>query len=79
MPLTHDMGLIGFHIFMFANRIHQHLMPTELFVRRPLLWLTFAEPQARDHPVLAEFRLSPLPEGARRSSGRRPRPRRACG
>jgi acyl-CoA synthetase (AMP-forming)/AMP-acid ligase II/acyl carrier protein len=42
MPLTHDMGLIGFHIFMFANRLHQHLMPTELFVRRPLLWLSFA-------------------------------------
>ena len=21
MPLTHDMGLIGFHIFMFANRL----------------------------------------------------------
>jgi acyl-CoA synthetase (AMP-forming)/AMP-acid ligase II/acyl carrier protein len=43
MPLTHDMGLIGFHIFMFANRVHQHLMPTDLFVRRPLLWLTFAD------------------------------------
>jgi acyl-CoA synthetase (AMP-forming)/AMP-acid ligase II/acyl carrier protein len=42
MPLTHDMGLIGFHIFMFANRVHQHLMPTDLFVRRPLLWLTAA-------------------------------------
>jgi acyl-CoA synthetase (AMP-forming)/AMP-acid ligase II/acyl carrier protein len=42
MPLTHDMGLIGFHIMMFAHRIHAHLMPTELFVRRPLLWLTFA-------------------------------------
>ncbi|MBV8403468.1 MAG: AMP-binding protein, partial [Gammaproteobacteria bacterium] len=42
MPLTHDMGLIGFHIYMFACRIHVHLMPTELFVRRPLLWLTFA-------------------------------------
>ncbi|HEV7716191.1 MAG TPA: AMP-binding protein, partial [Steroidobacteraceae bacterium] len=42
MPLTHDMGLIGFHIFMFANHIHCHLMPTELFIRRPLLWLTFA-------------------------------------
>jgi len=42
MPLTHDMGLIGFHIYMFANRLHQHLMPTDLFVRRPLLWLTFA-------------------------------------
>ncbi len=42
MPLTHDMGLIGFHIYMFANRIHCHLMPTELFIRRPLLWLGFA-------------------------------------
>src|SRR5579871_114739 len=38
MPLTHDMGLIGKHIFMFANRIENHLMPTELFIRRPLLW-----------------------------------------
>jgi acyl-CoA synthetase (AMP-forming)/AMP-acid ligase II/aryl carrier-like protein len=42
MPLTHDMGLIGFHIIMFANRVHMNLMPTELFVRRPLLWLTLA-------------------------------------
>ncbi|MBV8306680.1 MAG: non-ribosomal peptide synthetase [Gammaproteobacteria bacterium] len=42
MPLTHDMGLIGFHLVMFVNRIHAHLMPTELFIRRPLLWLTFA-------------------------------------
>jgi acyl-CoA synthetase (AMP-forming)/AMP-acid ligase II len=42
MPLTHDMGLIGFHLIMFANRAHSHLMPTDLFVRRPLLWLQFA-------------------------------------
>jgi acyl-CoA synthetase (AMP-forming)/AMP-acid ligase II/acyl carrier protein len=42
MPLTHDMGLIGFHLVMFYNRVHAHLMPTELFIRRPLLWLTFA-------------------------------------
>ncbi|MGO9853192.1 MAG: non-ribosomal peptide synthetase [Steroidobacteraceae bacterium] len=42
MPLTHDMGLIGFHLVMFASRAHSHLMPTELFVRRPLLWLTLA-------------------------------------
>ena len=42
MPLTHDMGLIGFHIVMFANHVHMHLMPTELFVRRPLLWLAIA-------------------------------------
>jgi acyl-CoA synthetase (AMP-forming)/AMP-acid ligase II/aryl carrier-like protein len=42
MPLTHDMGLIGFHIMMFSARIHTYLMPTELFVRRPLLWLSLA-------------------------------------
>jgi len=42
MPLTHDMGLIGFHIMMFSARVHTYLMPTELFVRRPLLWLSFA-------------------------------------
>ena len=42
MPLTHDMGLIGFHLVMFVNRVHAHLMPTELFIRRPLLWLTLA-------------------------------------
>jgi len=42
MPLTHDMGLIGFHIIMFSKQVNAYLMPTELFVRRPLLWLTFA-------------------------------------
>ena len=42
MPLTHDMGLIGFHIIMFSRQVNANLMPTELFVRRPLLWLTFA-------------------------------------
>jgi acyl-CoA synthetase (AMP-forming)/AMP-acid ligase II len=42
MPLTHDMGLIGFHLTMLANRIQTYLMPTDLFVRRPLLWLQHA-------------------------------------
>jgi acyl-CoA synthetase (AMP-forming)/AMP-acid ligase II/aryl carrier-like protein len=42
MPLTHDMGLIGFYLMQFASRVHINLMPTELFVRRPLLWLQVA-------------------------------------
>jgi acyl-CoA synthetase (AMP-forming)/AMP-acid ligase II len=42
MPLTHDMGLIGFFWMMFVNRIQLNLMPTDLFVRRPLLWTKFA-------------------------------------
>ncbi|HKC17970.1 MAG TPA: non-ribosomal peptide synthetase [Steroidobacteraceae bacterium] len=42
MPLTHDMGLIGFHIYQIANRATVHQMATELFVRRPVLWLQLA-------------------------------------
>ncbi|HLF24478.1 MAG TPA: AMP-binding protein, partial [Burkholderiales bacterium] len=39
MPLTHDLGLIGFHINMIVFGIRQNIMATELFSRRPLLWL----------------------------------------
>lgn len=39
MPLTHDMGLIGFHLVFLYAGISQCSMPTELFSRRPLLWL----------------------------------------
>jgi acyl-CoA synthetase (AMP-forming)/AMP-acid ligase II len=39
MPLTHDMGLIGFHISMIVCYMHQHIMATDLFSRRPGLWL----------------------------------------
>jgi acyl-CoA synthetase (AMP-forming)/AMP-acid ligase II/acyl carrier protein len=39
MPLTHDMGLIGFHLCMFTANIEQTIMDTRLFSRRPLLWL----------------------------------------
>jgi acyl-CoA synthetase (AMP-forming)/AMP-acid ligase II/acyl carrier protein len=42
MPLTHDMGLIGFYLMQFAARVHINLMPTDLFVRRPLLWMQLA-------------------------------------
>ncbi len=41
MPLTHDMGLIGMFIMMYAHRMQVHIMPTELFIRRPLLWMQF--------------------------------------
>jgi iturin family lipopeptide synthetase A len=42
MPLTHDMGLVGMHLMMLANTITQYFMPTDLFIRRPLLWMEFA-------------------------------------
>ena len=42
MPLTHDMGLIGLYLMQIANRVHINLMPTDVFVRRPLLWMQLA-------------------------------------
>lgn len=39
MPLTHDMGLLGFHLNMIAVGMSQCLMSTDLFSRRPLLWM----------------------------------------
>jgi acyl-CoA synthetase (AMP-forming)/AMP-acid ligase II len=42
MPLTHDMGLIGFHLTPFVMDVTHHLMATAAFVRRPQLWLTLA-------------------------------------
>lgn len=39
MPLSHDMGLIGFHLVPLFNRLEQVVMDTEAFVRRPALWL----------------------------------------
>ena len=42
MPLSHDMGLIGFHLVPLLNGLQQILMDTGLFVRRPARWLATA-------------------------------------
>ncbi len=39
MPLTHDMGLIGYHLGVLAAGMNHALMDTSVFVRRPLLWM----------------------------------------
>ena len=39
MPLTHDMGLIGFHLNPLAFGINQYVMPTMTFLQNPLLWI----------------------------------------
>ncbi|MWC30353.1 non-ribosomal peptide synthetase [Paenibacillus sp. MMS18-CY102] len=39
MPLTHDMGLIGFHLTPLVNGMNQWMMPPALFLLRPRLWL----------------------------------------
>ncbi len=47
MPLTHDMGLIGFHLNPLFIGMNHYLMPTDLFVRRPSIWLD----KASEHQV----------------------------
>ena len=42
MPLTHDMGLIGYHLSVLAAGMNHAVMETSLFVRRPLMWMTRA-------------------------------------
>lgn len=42
LPLTHDMGLIGFHLTPLLIGINQYIMPTQLFVKNPVLWINKA-------------------------------------
>lgn len=39
MPLTHDMGMIGAHFIPMVANSNQYIMPTNVFIRRPMLWL----------------------------------------
>lgn len=47
MPLTHDMGMIGCHLTPLVRNINHFIMPTALFIRRPVLWLK----KASEHRV----------------------------
>lgn len=40
MPVTHDMGLIACHITSVIAGVDQYLIPTSLFIRQPLLWIS---------------------------------------
>lgn len=39
MPLTHDMGLVGTHLKSIILNIDQYQIHTDLFIRRPQLWM----------------------------------------
>jgi len=47
MPLTHDMGLIGFHLMMVLAGMEHTIIATDAFIRRPMRWLRAAS----DHRV----------------------------
>ena len=71
MPLSHDMGLIGFHLNMLASGASHAIMRTELFARRPLLWLELASrmgatvlcsPNFGYQHYLKQYQLKPRPQ-----------------
>ncbi|GKU77856.1 non-ribosomal peptide synthetase [Paenibacillus sp. L3-i20] len=39
LPLTHDMGLIGFHLTPILGGMNQWQMPTSMFVLHPMKWM----------------------------------------
>lgn len=51
VPLTHDMGMIAFHLAGVAAGLHQYIMPTSLFVRRPKLWMS----KVSQHKITATY------------------------
>ncbi|MEO1204323.1 MAG: AMP-binding protein, partial [Pseudomonadota bacterium] len=77
MPLTHDMGLIGYHLCAFTSGMDHAVMDTSVFVRRPLLWMIKASelkstqlcsPNFGYKHFLKLFRRKGLPEGTDLSS-----------
>lgn len=38
LPLTHDMGLIGAHITAMYLGVNQYIIPTNVFMEKPILW-----------------------------------------
>ncbi|MFC5703416.1 AMP-binding protein, partial [Cohnella faecalis] len=47
MPMTHDMGLIGFHLTPIMAGMNQYLMLPALFIQHPTLWLN----KANEHRI----------------------------
>jgi acyl-CoA synthetase (AMP-forming)/AMP-acid ligase II/acyl carrier protein len=77
MPLTHDMGLIGYHLSVLAAGMNHAVMDTNVFVRRPLLWMLKASelqatqlcsPNFGYKHFLKLFERKGLPEGTDLSS-----------
>ncbi|MFY0256434.1 amino acid adenylation domain-containing protein [Chitinophaga sp. 30R24] len=42
IPLTHDLGMIAFHLTATLLGCNQYIIPTSLFIRRPLIWMELA-------------------------------------
>jgi iturin family lipopeptide synthetase A len=55
MPLTHDMGLIYYHIQGVVLQMDQCQMPTQLFIRYPSLWMHKMSEHRASHSASPNF------------------------
>lgn len=55
MPLTHDLGMIAFHLTCLMADASQYIMPTALFIRRSSLWLKKASEHKITHICSPNF------------------------
>ncbi|MCK4258244.1 MAG: non-ribosomal peptide synthetase [Halanaerobiales bacterium] len=53
LPLTHDMGMFGCHLVPVVTGFSHCIMPTQLFIRKPTLWMK----KINDHKIT--FTCSP--------------------
>jgi acyl-CoA synthetase (AMP-forming)/AMP-acid ligase II/acyl carrier protein len=71
MPLSHDMGLVGFHLAPLYYRCPQyHLQPSSM-IRRPLLWLDILERQRGTITACPNFGQALVLSRLERNGGRR--------
>ena len=57
LPLTHDMGIIGCHLSLVYNMASQYIMPTQLFIYKPILWLEKMTEYKATMMVVSDFGL----------------------
>lgn len=51
MPLSHDMGIIGAHLSPTFFHLNQYFMPTQLFIKSPMIWMK----KASEHRITTLF------------------------
>ncbi|WP_163335618.1 AMP-binding protein [Desulfopila sp. IMCC35008] len=70
LPLTHDMGLIGWHLNPVIAGVSHCIMPPSAFVRNPSLWFDKVDEHKITITCSPNFGLSHFLKAARISSGK---------
>ncbi|MHB8062369.1 MAG: AMP-binding protein [Ruminiclostridium sp.] len=55
LPLTHDMGLIGFHLLPCFNKMNSMIMKTSIFMNDPIQWMEACSKYKATHIASPNF------------------------